>query len=133
MFVIITNINEGSEIKRLRTEVSRLTQENQALKVVDFSRETEIRAEVSKEMMERSGHLLQQIQTLQDELSVKETAVNDITKSCRKVRKQVFFMFLEKFLLVMFTLCFCCYYVSIIVSKFLCRCGKRSSTSQSIV
>jgi hypothetical protein len=84
----------GSEAKRLRVEVDRLREENTGLMKEQFSRETEIRMEVSEEMAMRSAHLLNQIQELQLQLDVKEREKNgssrmaDVTKSVKKARRK---------------------------------------------
>jgi hypothetical protein len=78
-----------SERKRLRLEVEGLREENTQLIQATMTREAEIRAEVSQEMITRSAHMLQQIQELRQKLSNYEMQhVNDVTKSCRKARKQ---------------------------------------------
>jgi hypothetical protein len=55
----------GTGVKRMRLEINRLQDENQGLLSEQFSRETEIRMEVSLEMAMRSSHLLDQLQDLQ--------------------------------------------------------------------
>ena len=65
----------GSEVKRMRVEIHRLRDENHYLVSEQLQRETEIRMEVSEEMVVRSAHLLDQIQDLQEQLHSKESQV----------------------------------------------------------
>ena len=65
----------GSEVKRMRVEIHRLREENHYLVSEQLQRETEIRMEVSEEMVVRSAHLLDQIQDLQEQLHSKESQV----------------------------------------------------------
>lgn len=77
-----------SERKRLRREVIELKDINDQLIEETIVREGELRQEISQEMMIRSSDLLSQIQTLQQELNeYKVSQYNDVTKSCKKVRK----------------------------------------------
>ena len=76
----------GSEVKRMRTEIARLREENHFLASEQLARETEIRVEVSEEMAVRSAHLLDQIQDLQEQLNRKESQVADVARSVRKVQ-----------------------------------------------
>jgi hypothetical protein len=78
-----------SERKRLRREVQDLQESNAQLVSQSYSRESEIRAEVSQEMVLRSTHLLTQIQELRNKLSRYEMQqVDDVTKSVRKVHNK---------------------------------------------
>jgi hypothetical protein len=77
-----------SERKRLRVEIAELKETNEYLIQQNIIREAEIRQEVCNEMMERSQELLSQIQTLQQQLADhKVQQLNDVTKSCKKMRK----------------------------------------------
>lgn len=81
----------SSEVKRLRVDVSNLEVENKRLYAEQLTRETEIRAEVSKEMEACSSMLLEQIQELQEQLMDQATSseqICDVTKSVKKIRKQ---------------------------------------------
>mmetsp|Transcript_6235 Transcript_6235/g.10364 ORF Transcript_6235/g.10364 Transcript_6235/m.10364 type:complete len:831 (+) Transcript_6235:49-2541(+) len=81
--------SDSSEVKRLRKEVMQLRDENGQLTAGQLARETEIRIEVSEEMAARSSHLLEQIQSLQNQLAEQTTAVApDVTKSVKKERKR---------------------------------------------
>lgn len=81
---------DGSERKRLRVEVNRLRAENAALTAAQLVREAEIREEVSEEVRACSADLLGQLEALQTELEEKDALLcrNDVTKSCKKVRKR---------------------------------------------
>jgi ribosomal 50S subunit-associated protein YjgA (DUF615 family) len=80
---------DESELKRLRQEVSELREANEQLVYAQMTRETEIRMEVSQEMAKRSQHLLEQIQTLQRQLSEQtNSSIGDITRSVKKERKR---------------------------------------------
>ncbi len=86
-----------SERKRLRVEVETLREENSQLIQASFTRESEIRAEVSQEMIKRSSHLLEQINHLRQKLSHYEMQqVDDVTKSCRKAHKKQMLVAQEK-------------------------------------
>jgi len=83
--------SEESELKRLRREVFQLREDKAQMEFHQLSRETEIREEVSQEMAKFSSHLLQQIQSLQNQLSDQQTASsskNDVTRSVKKERKR---------------------------------------------
>lgn len=79
-----------SECKRLRQEIQALKELNAQLSFDQYMRETEIRAEVSEEMAMRSGHLLEQIQSLQSQLNNQTSmsvAMSSVTASVKKQRK----------------------------------------------
>lgn len=76
------------ELQKLRDEVASLKAENQSLLVVNLGKETEIRVEVANEMAQRSMHLLEQIQDLQEQLDAKTDHFHDVTKSCKKARRK---------------------------------------------
>jgi hypothetical protein len=82
----------GTELKRLRVEVTSLRELNASLAYEQLNRETEIRIEVAEEMALRSNHLLEQIQSLQNQLSEVQssssTVMTDLTKSVKKQRKR---------------------------------------------
>ncbi len=78
----------ANELNELRDELDKLRQENHELLVQQFSRETEIRTQVAEEMAERSSHLLNQIQDLQEQLYSRATQIDDVTKSCKKAKKR---------------------------------------------
>lgn len=79
-----------SERKRLRREVEELKSMNNELLMQNIQRETEIREEISKEMMSRSTGLLNKISDLQDQLSAYETksigAGDVMTRSVKKAK-----------------------------------------------
>ena len=94
---ILHNYHEGMEeeimnlpfVKQLKSEISRLKEENEELISNQWKRETEIRIEVSEEMAKRSEHLLNRIQELQEEVNSYTTSqVGNIQKSCKKARRQ---------------------------------------------
>lgn len=76
------------ELQKLREEVGLLKTENEALLLANFEKETEVRQEVAGEMARMSGHLLEQIQELQEQLDAKENHFHDVTKSCKKARRK---------------------------------------------
>lgn len=78
-----------NELQKLRDEVASLKAENQSLLVVNLAKETEIRVEVANEMAQRSMHLLEQIQDLQEQLDAKTDHFYDVTKSCKKARRKL--------------------------------------------
>eukprot|EP01038_Epipyxis_sp_PR26KG_P015059 gene15059-20263_t len=78
-------------IARILNEIEQLRKENLELKNDQFTRETEIREEVSIEMAMRSNHLLNQIQELRNQLAeYEESKMINVTKSVKKVRKRQF-------------------------------------------
>lgn len=78
-----------SAMERMQREMEQLRQENLLLAQSQLSRESEIRMEVSREMAQRSNHLLEQIQDLRDQLAFYESQrVCDVKKSVKKARKQ---------------------------------------------
>jgi len=79
-----------SECKRLRQEIQALKELNAQLSFDQYTRETEIRAEISEEMAMRSSHLLEQIQSLQTQLNNQTSmsvAMSSVTASVKKQRK----------------------------------------------
>lgn len=76
------------ENKRLKKEFERMEEENRALLTDQLSREATIRMEVSLEMAERSADLLEQIQNLQRQLYEKEDSINEVSKSCKKLKQR---------------------------------------------
>lgn len=81
---------DESERKRLRREVQILQETNSTLLNQALAREQEIRMEVSEEMMTRSSHLLDQIQTLRKQLAEreeKEIHMQDVTRSVKKAKR----------------------------------------------
>lgn len=81
---------DNNEVKRLRVEVAQLKAENQQLLLEQMTRETELREEISQEMAKRSARLLEQIQSLQEQLNKTESneMVSYITKSCKKAKRK---------------------------------------------
>ena len=77
-----------SELKSLKIELANLREQNQQLVTQSIARETEIRMEVSEEMAERSSHLLEQIQDLQEQLYSRQSKIDNVTKSCKKIKKR---------------------------------------------
>lgn len=74
---------------RLRTDVTRLTEENSTLRMMQIHREHEIRVEVSEEMAVRTSQLLMQLESLQKQLNANQQSLaTDITKSVRKAQKR---------------------------------------------
>ena len=86
----IHNINDEPEVKRLRTEINHLQEENQLLKSNQFQREFEIREEICDTMATRSNRLLEQIQDLQNQLRENdvESKSNIILKSSKKAKRK---------------------------------------------
>ena len=78
----------ANELVELRDELDKLRQENHDLLVQQISRETEIRTQVAQEMAERSSHLLNQIQDLQEQLYSRANQIDDVTKSCKKAKQR---------------------------------------------
>lgn len=101
--VVLTDADLGIEAEELSeenkahivdmaAEIEALRAENSALLMNQMNKETEIRIEVSNEMAKRSEDLLSEMQNLQNQLNEKNTAVVDVTRSCKKVKqKQRFF------------------------------------------
>jgi hypothetical protein len=79
--------NHDETIRVLREHLESLENENRELRMEQVNKETDIRIQVSEEMAESSKDLLYQIQMLQDQLNEKEFLVSDVTKSCKKARK----------------------------------------------
>lgn len=80
-----------SECKRLRLEIQLLKEQNSQMMFDQYTRETEIRAEVSEEMALRSNHLLEQIQSLQKQLNTQTSqsiVMSSVTASVKKERKR---------------------------------------------
>ena len=77
-----------SELKSLKIELANLREQNQQLVTQSIARETEIRMEVSEEMAERSSYLLEQIQDLQEQLYSRQSKIDNVTKSCKKIKKR---------------------------------------------
>jgi hypothetical protein len=77
-----------SELKSLKIELASLREQNQQLLTQSIARETEIRMEVSEEMAERSSYLLEQIQDLQEQLYSRQTKIDNVTRSCKKIKKR---------------------------------------------
>jgi uncharacterized protein YdcH (DUF465 family) len=78
-----------SERKKLKREIEILQTTNNQLMLTNITRETEIREEISKEMMSRSNGLLSKISDLQSQLSVYETQnIHDIMSRSVKKAKQ---------------------------------------------
>ena len=81
--------NNDAELNQLRQELIELREMNAQLMYNQINRETEIRIEVSQEMAKRSQHLLEQIHSLQMQLSERNnTTTIDITRSVKKQRRQ---------------------------------------------
>jgi hypothetical protein len=72
----------------MKVEMTRLIEDNHNLLSEQYTRESEIRNEVSLEMATRSAQLLDQLQDLQSQLDGKEYQVIDIRQSCKKVRRK---------------------------------------------
>jgi hypothetical protein len=81
-------LDSASCVKRMKVEMTRLIEDNHNLLSDQFTRESEIRNEVSLEMATRSAQLLDQLQDLQSQLDGKEYQVVDIKRSCKKVRRK---------------------------------------------
>jgi len=77
-----------SELKSLKIELANLREQNQQLITQSIARETEIRMEVSEEMAERSSYLLEQIQDLQEQLYSRQSKIDNVTRSCKKIKKR---------------------------------------------
>lgn len=77
-----------AELKSLKIELASLRDQNQQLLTQSIARETEIRMEVSEEMAERSSYLLEQIQDLQEQLYSRQTKIDNVTRSCKKIKKR---------------------------------------------
>ena len=77
-----------SELKSLKIELASLREQNQQLLTQSIARETEIRMEVSEEMAERSSYLLEQIQDLQEQLYSRQTKIDNVARSCKKIKKR---------------------------------------------
>jgi hypothetical protein len=82
-------VQNTESAKKLREEVEFLRNENEALLRAQLDRETEIRQEICEEMTERSQHLLERIEELQEELYVKSSAdtMMEVHKSVKKARR----------------------------------------------
>lgn len=84
---------DGQQFKKMKSEIQSLKEMNEQLIQQSIYRESEIRKEVSEEMMMRSNHLLNTIQDLRNQLDSKNDfnqesiSVNTITKSCKKIQK----------------------------------------------
>lgn len=81
-------LESASCVKRMRVEICRLIEDNHNLLSDQYTRESEIRNEVSLEMATRSAQLLDQLQDLQSQLDGKQYEVIDIRRSCKKVRRK---------------------------------------------
>jgi kinesin family protein 3/17 len=75
---------------KMQREIEALKVNNMSLRTYQGQMETEIRAEIAKEMQRSSSNLLEQIQDLRTQLSVYEcnTRVDILMKSTKKVRKK---------------------------------------------
>ena len=86
---IENDVNEVQvELKSLKMELAILREQNEQLIAISIARETEIRMEVSEEMAERSSYLLEQIQDLQEQLYSRQNKIDNVTRSCKKIKKQ---------------------------------------------
>lgn len=83
------------ELKGLKMELAILREQNELLIAQSVARETEIRMEVSEEMAERSSYLLEQIQDLQEQLYSRQNKIDNVTRSCKKIKKQQIQIFAE--------------------------------------